>query len=410
MNKVNRRKFLKTTVAATTATLASPLFATSKSTAGEDYKAIVCVLLEGGADSFNMLVPKLDSAAYNRYKTARQDMALSRDKLLTLSKSSYGFHPNMPRLQRMFNHKNLAVVANVGTLNRPISKEEIVGLKSGQKLIKDMPNQLFSHVSQRDLWMMAGNIEHGWAAKVSDELKQDFTNISVGGQNTMQSGGKQKSFIAHDNTFGLIDDPSGIMKKLKRLNGDVNFDCDDEVVGKSLGKQLEMVAKLIEARKEANFPNRQIYFVRYDGWDTHDRAICETKECASGGLKIDKLDRSLGAFAATLEHLGLQDKVTTFTISDFGRTITSNTKGADHGWGGHCFVFGGAVGSGFYGKMPEIRKNSPDALANNAVVPTTSVEQYMATLVEWLGDGKIDLIKVFPNLANFDKKTLGFMA
>jgi uncharacterized protein (DUF1501 family) len=408
MKRVNRRTFLKTTAATAAVTLGSPLFAGKKSTAGEDYKAIVCVLLEGGADSFNMVVPKHDISAYDKYKSARGDMALDRDHLRHLTKSEYGFHPNMPRMQRMFNHENLAVIANVGTLNSPISKKEIKLSKKGEGL-KDAPYQLFSHVAQRDTWMMAGDSDSGWASRVADELKSDFTNISVGGQNVMQQGGKQKTFVAHDDTFGVIDDPSGVMKKLKRLGVDVNFDADKNVEGKSLGEQLELVAKLIEARESANFPNRQIYFVRYDGWDTHDRAICDSKMGESGGQKIDHLDRSLGAFASALEQLGLEDKVTTFTTSDFGRTIASNDSGADHGWGGHSFAFGGAVNAGFYGQMPSIEKNSPDALINGAVVPTTSVEQYMATLVDWLGDGKMNLDKVFPNLARFDSKILGFM-
>ncbi len=409
MKPLDRRKFLKTTAATAAVTMTSPMFASQKSTAGEDYKAIVCVLLEGGADSFNMVVPKNSTSDYAKYAKARGNMALKRENLRTLVNSEYGFHPNMPRMQRMFNHQNLAVIANVGTLNQPVSKTEIKEAKKG-KGISTLPNQLFSHVAQRDLWMMAGNKDIGWAGKVAEALNQDLTNISVGGQNVMQQGGAKTTFIAHDDVFGVIDDPTKIMKKLKRVGVDVNFDADDSVSGKSLGEQLEMVAQLIEARKSANFPNRQIYFVRYDGWDTHDKSICEGKDCESGGKKIDNLDRSLGAFASALEQLGLSEKVTTFTTSDFGRTITSNNQGADHGWGGHTFAFGGAVKAGFYGKMPKVQKNSPDALANNAVVPTTSVEQYMATLVEWLGDGKIDLQKVFPNLGNFDKKTLGFMA
>jgi uncharacterized protein (DUF1501 family) len=121
MKQINRRKFLKTTAATAAATMASPLLASQKSTAGEDYKAIVCVLLEGGADSFNMVVPKNDVKAYNKNSEARGEMALKRENLRTLVKSDYGFHPNMPRLQRMFNHQNLAVIANVGTLNNPVS-------------------------------------------------------------------------------------------------------------------------------------------------------------------------------------------------------------------------------------------------------------------------------------------------
>jgi len=399
MKDFNRREFIKTTAAVTAATMASPLMASKKSTAGEDYKAIVCVLLEGGADSFNMVVPK-DASMHAKYRDARPEVAVSRDKLRELVNSKYGFHPDMPRMQRMFNHKNLAVIANVGTLNRPVSRSEVKAIKRGE-VVTGLPNQLFSHVDQRDMWMSAGDEVSGWAARVADEFGNDHTNISAGGQNVMQQGGTKQAFVAYDDVFGLIDDPQGIMKKLKRLNVDVNFDKDDTQVGKSLGEQLEMVAKIIEARKEANFPSRQIYFVRQDGWDTH---VGEKDNL------IEHLDRSLGAFASALEQLGLEDKVTTFTTSDFGRTITSNGEGVDHGWGGHAFAFGGAVNAGIYGKMPKIQRNSPDALANNAVVPTTSVEQYMATLVDWLADGKIDLDRVFPNLANFDKKTLGFMA
>jgi uncharacterized protein (DUF1501 family) len=399
MKDFNRREFIKTTAAVTAATMASPLMASKKSTVGEDYKAIVCVLLEGGADSFNMVVPK-DASTYAKYKEARPEIAVARDKLRTLKNSNYGFHPDMPRMQRMFNHKNLAVIANVGTLTRPVSRSEVKAIKRGE-VILGLPNQLFSHVDQRDMWMSTGVETSGWAARVADEFGTDHTNISAGGQNVMQQGGAKQSFIAHDDVFGLIEDPQGIMKKLKRLGVDVSFEKDDTQVGKSLGEQLEMVAKLIEARKDANFPSRQIYFVRYDGWDSHEREKDNL---------IDHLDRSLGAFAVALEQLGLSDKVTTFTTSDFGRTITTNGKGVDHGWGGHAFAFGGAVNAGIYGQMPKIERNSPDALANNAVVPTTSVEQYMATLVEWLGDGKVDLEKVFPNLASFDKKSLGFMA
>jgi len=379
MRDTSRREFLKTTAGVVAVTATTEIFASQVDTTGEDYKALVCVLLDGGADSLNMVIPK-DAKAYANYKDAREHMAVERENIRDLTKNDYGFHPNMPKLQKLFNDQNLAVIANVGTLNSPVSHKQIADAKKGSGIL-GLPDSLFCHDTQQSLWLKAGNKDKGWAAKVADELGFDFINVSVSGENLLQHGSKQNAYIAAD-----------------------------EEVGQSLDEQLEMVANLIATRKKANFPSRQIYFVKYDGWDTHDKPICESKESKSGGAKIAHLDKALGSFASSLKRLGLEDKVTTFTASDFGRVITTNRNGADHGWGGHAFAFGGAVNAGFYGKMPKVEKNSPDALANNAIVPTTSVEQYMATLVNWLGDGKIELEKVFPNLASFESKNLGFMA
>jgi len=355
MEKLNRRKFLKTTLTAATVTIASPLLATTKNTNEEDYKALVCVTLSGGADSFNMVVPKENLKVYNDYKDARAHMAIEREKLRTLVQNKHGFHPNMATMQRMHNHGELAVVANVGTLIKPVSHKQIKESKKGVG-ISGLPHQLFCHDTQKELWQKAGNKDENWIQRVSSE----FQSVKI----------------------------------------------DSE---KSFEKQLEIVARMIK-HKKLNDSNRQIFFVTFDGWDTHDRTICDLKVKDSGGELIARLDKAFGLFARDIEELGLKDKVTTFTTSEFGRTITSNNDGADHGWGGHAFVFGGAVKSGIYGKMPQIKRNSPDALINNVVVPTTSVEQYMATLVEWLGDGRVSLQKVFPNLKNFDKNTIGFMA
>ncbi len=348
MEKLNRRKFLKTTAVATAATIASPLLANQKSRLGEDYKALVCVHLEGGADTFNMVVPKENVVAYNDYKDARAHMAIEREKLRELVKNEHGFHPNMPKMQMMHNYGDLAVIANVGTLNRRVTHKDIAESKKGVG-IKTLPHRLFCHDTQKGLW-----------EKELNKISKEFKSIKIDSK-------------------------------------------------KSFEEQLEEVARLIKHRK-TDMNNRQVFFVTFNGWDTHDKAICDSKASESGGDMIARLDKAFALFSRELDELGLKDKVTTFTTSEFGRTITSNNNGADHGWGGHAFVFGGAVNGGFYGKMPEVKRDSPDALINNVVVPTTSVEQYMATLVEWLGDKKVNLSKLFPNLENFDKKSLGFMA
>jgi uncharacterized protein (DUF1501 family) len=402
MKRSDRREFLKTTALTAAVAATSPLFASHKSTAGEDYKALVCVLLEGGADSLNMVVPQKDLDAYLDYLKVRPNSAHNREKICTLKGSKYGLHPNMRRMQRLYNHGNLAVVANVGVLNRTLKSSEIKRAQS-EKDIREVPEQLYGHVAQRDQWMYAGETTKGWAARVADMLGKEYVNVSVAGENTMQQGSDYDTLVAYDDIFGA--DP--MLSKVRKARVDTYFDIDETAEGKSLGEQLDMVLDLIEHRKSANFPKRQIFFVTYSGWDLHN-ASSEKSRAGQIDQKVAYMDKSFGEFFSALEKLGLNEKVTTFTISDFGRSIES--VGDDHGWGGHAFVMGGAVKGGIYGKMPKIAKNSPDALANGAVIPTTSVESYIAPLVAWFGDGKLDVDRLFPNLAKFQKQQLDFIA
>lgn len=175
--------------------------------------------------------------------------------------------------------------------------------------------------------------------------------------------------------------------------------------GKSLGEQLELVTRLIAAR--SHFAKRQIFFVNYHDWDTHQTPL------AADSHKVAYLDECLGAFyqqfSSDPDLIAVADKVTTFTISDFGRTTSKNsTGGTDHGWGGHAFVLGNAVTGGIYGKMPEISLDSPYAIGER-VVPTTAIEQYLAPLVSWLGVSESSLYSVFPNLSSFNRYSLKFM-
>ncbi len=164
------------------------------------------------------------------------------------------------------------------------------------------------------------------------------------------------------------------------------------------------VAKMLSVKDRLpGSPKRQIYFVNYHDWDTHAAPL----DAASH--KVDYLDKCLGAFADALNQLGLENNVTTCTISDFGRSITPNGAGTDHGWGSHAFVMGGAVNGGdIYGLMPEISANSPDAIEDR-VIPTTAVEQYLATIASWFGASSADLDVIFPNLHSFPSNNLGFL-
>ena len=373
MKKINRRDFLKTTAMAAATVAASPLLASEENQ--QDYKAIVCVLLEGGADTLSMVVPKYMIDAHSKHQESKGEVTPNKEDLRILAGSRYGFHPEMSKMQYMFNYRELAVVANVGTLIHPVTKKEIETTKKSVEL----PKGLFSQVAQRESWMMAGNSDKGWAAKVSDLLSVEHTNVSVGGFNKMQHGSDYEAMMAFD-----------------------------DAQSKSLEEQLDKVATLIASREKMNLPKRQIFFVRDLGWDTNHQEMDLLK--SNDKKKIAQLDKAMDQFSKQLKKLKLENSVTTFTTFDIGRVTTVDNHGLNHGWGGHAFVMGGAVKAGIHGTMPKIELNSEDMLPNTALIPTISSDQYLATMVDWLCDGKVNLDEIFPNLKNFEHKTLNFMA
>ena len=458
-----RRDFLKNSISSIAAI--SPLMAFLSSLenleaadVNGEYKAIVCILLEGGCDSFNMIVPRLGSD-YENYKAVRGDIALSQSSLLSFTHSnqnglnalSYGMRSNMTEMQGLFNSGKLAIIANIGTLVEPVTQSDVLNGSAS------IPSQLFSHNTQRAQWMMgnAKDIEtSGWAGRASDVFyptSNPYFNITVTGDNIMQSGGNVESLefteasISSDTMkyYGFGPDSGGsdlgtvyqniyeqqenannkllstfAKQRVEKLNQQIilkdlfngvesfeGFTSGVHETGIPLGEQLELVAQILSVKD--NFPEkrkRQIFFVNHHGWDTHD---------GDNEHQVDYLSESLGFFNAALEEMGIQNNVTTFTISDFGRSLTSNGAGTDHGWGGHAFVMGGAVkGGDIYGKMPEIKKDSPDAWSDR-VIPTTSIETYFATIVKWFGASDSELDNIFPNLKAFKDnpsyKDMGFM-
>ena len=458
--KINRRDFLKNTLA--TAACASPLMSLFGSMGnlhaaetGGDYKAIVCVLLNGGADVFNMVVPTQESA-YSDYNSTRKNIAVKRNDLLPFSHTNdnglntlaYGMRKNMADMHRLFERKKLSIVANVGTLVAPVTADDI---RNGSP----RPIQLFSHSTQRALWMM-GNSKNtekkGWAARAADSFyppsnTNAYFNITVGGNNIMQSGGAAEAipFSAariYPNTmteYGFGPESGGAdlgtvyqniyqqqqdarnkllatfaARRMEELNQHValqnlfdtvqdfeGFSSGVHETGKPIGKQLELVANILSVRDAfPDAPGRQIFFVNHYDWDTHD---------SDNKHQTGYLSESLGAFQAALEKMGIEDQVTTFTISDFGRSLGNNGAGTDHGWGGHAFVMGGALkGGDIFGKMPAIHRDSPDAWSNR-MIPTTSMEQYLATIVKWFGATDEELNEIFPNSGSFATRNMGFM-
>ena len=369
---MNRRTFLKTT--AVTAAMTSPIIASTLNEK-DDYKALVCILLEGGADTLSMVVPKNNLEAHAKQKELRGEVTPEVASLRSLVGSRYALHPQMKKLQRHYNYQNVAVVANVGTLVEPVSKEQLERDNSGVKL----PSGLYSQMAQQNHWMMAGHTEKGWAGAVAEQLKAKNTNVSVAGFSLMQHSNEYETLMA--------------------------FDESAEV---SLDEQLKKVATLMAERKASNAPKRQIFFVKHKGWNAHNKPMSEMQE--HDATMIAELDNALDAFDAKIAQLKLAENVTTFTTFDSSRVTSSDNHGLNHGWGGHVFVMGAAVKAGIHGTMPNISPDSSDVLLNTAVIPTTSSEQYLATMVNWLGDGKIDLDKVFPNLKNFEHRTLAFVA
>jgi len=454
MKKLDRRQFLRTSlIGATTLSPLSALLGVLPEARAADssggYKALVCVLLEGGADVFNMVVPK-QGAAYEAYRNARGTMAISGGSLLKLDPVryddgvSYGFHPRMNRMHELFDQQKLAVIANVGTLVQPVTRAEIL---NGAPV----PNQLFSHNTQRDQWMTADAAvrqKAGWAARMADAFAPDepLFNLTSGGKNLMQQGGDKSAFefdgsdiyafddyyafredgslgeiyrqlLQHNSTHGnhlveafahrrtnniqLFNVLSGILESAPDFP---EFTAGIHESGMPFGMQLRAVARMLAVKDRVpNRPQRQVFFVNYHGWDTHDTPLDADSHL------VDYLDKSLGAFQDALAQLGLEQQVTTFTCSDFGRSITPNGKGSDHGWGGHAFVMGGAVkGGDIYGTMPRIRKESPDAL-DDRLIPGISVEQYYAPLATWFGASEQELGVIFPNLYRFSASRLEFM-
>ncbi|WP_457675515.1 DUF1501 domain-containing protein [Thiolapillus sp.] len=446
MKNMTRRNFLKHSLVSAASLSMAALVPTVRAAGGNEYRALVCVLLEGGADSCNMLVPT-GTDAWENYHQLRGNMALARTELLELPGYDYGLHPRMTKLQQLFGQGQLAVIANVGPLVQPVSREEAA---AGENI----PLHLFSHNSQRDLWMTANarNIERtGWAGRLKARMADNspFFNTSVSGRDLMQRGPGGDAMVVngdiapfddfyrvrdgdtdaglpyrkmirlgqkHENLLvrSFADTRQNELELLESAGGMLDgvetstaFPTGVHESGKPLGEQLQLVARLIQASQipgnVPGNPQRQIFFVNHHGWDTHNTPL------DSNSHQVDYLDKSLGAFMQEMHALGLENQVTTFTISDFGRSLTANGSGTDHGWGGHAWVMGGAVNAGIHGTMPDIKINSPDAL-DDRLIPTLSVEQYLATLSRWFGAGEDDIDVAFPNLGSFSTRDLGFMS
>jgi uncharacterized protein (DUF1501 family) len=420
----------------------------SRALLGTDYRALVCVYMYGGNDAFNMMVP-LDIDGYSQYSTARAALALGQSSLLPLSPviaptggGSFGLHPAMGGLQTLFNSQRAAIIANTGPLLYPITKPEY------QTGSVQAPAQLFSHSDQQVLWQtpqaQTGN-KRGWGGRLADlfyasNINQQLSmNISVSGENVFQAGdtivpyfvdtnGAEGIYFVEDqpwqqsrrNAFLALRDASHGHALQREYARRVKRAMDNQTVVSSalsaapalttafpdthLGRQLRMVARLLSARSSLQM-RRQIFFVGIGGFDTHDNQINDHEDA------LGELSAALKAFYDSTVELGVEQQVTSFTASEFGRTLSINGDGTDHGWGAHHLVVGGSVNGGrIYGTPPSLILNGLDDAGWGQIIPTLSVDQYAATLSTWFGLSDTDRALVFPNLSRFNSANLGFMA
>lgn len=406
-----------------------------------DYKALVCVYLAGGNDSMNMIIPT-DNNMYKTYASAKQTLAIPFDQLLKINprnNNTYavGLNNNLPKVRNLFSTGRLGIIANVGTLRRRVTKAEMNRLDL-------LPPQLFSHNDQTAHWMR-GNLDTsqytGWAGRMADMISNTAVpmNFSLNGTNRLQVGAKSAPFTL--GVDGVVDfsslRASELRKKtFERLNrqaelqgnplvsayatafsdmqANVTFvkgvleGADGSKVGipadNDLAAQLNHVANLIGQQDELK-QTRQVFFVKLSGWDTHD----DQNEDHAALLKT--LDDALSYFDRRLNELGKQNAVTTFTMSEFGRTLSSNGDGTDHGWGGHQFVMGGAVAGGnIYGTLPDLTLGGRDDQGSaGRIIPSTASDQMTSTLLRWFGLSAGQVQELLPNLTNFDIPDLGFM-
>jgi uncharacterized protein (DUF1501 family) len=451
MKTLNRRDFLRTSGAAAVFA-ATPGLAYSQVVGGagpfDDYRALVCVFMFGGNDSFNMLVPNTP-AEYGAYATSRQNLAIAQIDLLPITPASspapdFGLHPSMGGIKGLFDSGNAAFVTNVGPLVEPTTKDQYF---NGSVTL---PPQLFSHNDQQDQWTsLRGNVSSktGWAGRMADLIRtgvteqQMATNASLFGANLFQSADETVAYVmGADGPMqfqGFSLDPQNEFFYEQRLAFQRVVEASYDTVyergfaevqrrainaadtvtaaidsappigaqfpASQLGTQLSTVARLIAVRDQLQM-KRQVFFVAAGGFDTHDNQVADQPGLIGG------ISDAITAFHEATVELGVADSVTTFTQSDFGRTLTSNGDGTDHAWGGNQLVVGGAVnGRELYGNYPLLAIDGPEDVAGGRMIPSTSADQYAATLARWFGIPDVDLDVVAPNLVNFAERDLGFM-
>ena len=408
-----------------------------------NYKALVCVFLFGGNDANNTLIP-FDTTGYGQYNSIRGDLALAQNTLLPLTPApNFALNPNLPDIQALFNSKNAAFVANVGTLVQPLTRAQY---QAGQTA----PVNLFSHPDQQLEWQNAAQsaaTPTGWAGRMADVLGASFnqgasipmitsvagdtlfcngnttTPVSVspgnvGGANCSEGSecsARQltaQALLTLDTGISLVQADDGITSNAyayaKTLSDAVQSITPLQTVfpaNNGLASQLKQIAQIIQVRAALGV-QRQIFFAGIGNFDTH------ADQLTLQNALLAQISPALAAFYNATVELNVASEVTTFTMSDFSRTFQPNSNnGSDHARGAHHIVLGGAVNGGqVYGTYPTLVLNGPDdSDSNGRWVPTTASSQYAATLAQWFGVSAANLPTVLPSIGNFATNNLGFV-
>ncbi len=430
-----------------------------------EYRALVCIFQSGGNDSFNMLTPYSGPSAtaadsFAEYTASRSDLALKKtaNELIQITPDNtlgrtFGVHSGMPQLASLFSQGKAAFVANVGTLIEPVMNRTQV-----EQASKRLPLGLYSHSDQIEQWQTS--VPHsrsgvGWAGKVMDLIRDVNPgqvvpmNISTDGSNVWQTGLTGAEYALDPSS---LDAPGGGAVALRDYEQDwvqyqtlrnaTSAAVDSQLAQQytnlfeqtwqqkrrsaldayavysaatggtlpgnitfpdtPVGRQLQLVARGIMGRAAVGAV-RQTYFVNRGGWDHHSETLIQQ------GAMLPEIDAALGAFWQQLVALGIENNVTIFSASDFGRTLTSNSRGSDHAWGGNQYVVGGqVVGRKIYGQYPGLALNpesgaevNPLDTGRGRLIPTTSCDEFFAEMAIWLGVPKTSLPLILPNIGNF---------
>ena len=447
-----------------------------------DYKALVCVFLFGGNDSSNMVMPSTNYAQYlagrplscginipnvgspaNTIATAGNTMG----PMLAINPANvpgavFGLHPSMPELQSLFTAGKCAILCNVGSLSAPITRAQYISSKHGG--IK-VPDNLFSHSDQQQQFMTTvANASlskiTGWGGRLLDVMYPQMSSppltpisMSFSGSQTFGNGVTVRSLsLPTGGNFGFSGDggsatqlaraaarqqlltlpdsnmivnsaqqtmqvaltSSQLLNPIIQGAGSPAITVPFTGVAGGLASQLKAVAKIIEQRATlGHSPGREVFFVSIGGFDTH------TGQISGHNNLFPQLSKAINAFYLATVNLGVANQVTTFTLSDFGRTMKANSAGTDHGWGGHHFIVGGdgtasgsVVGNNLFGLYPNLlmgAAGTDDSGGQGRWIPTTAMDQFGATLAKWFGASPVDVAQVFPNIGNFATADLGFM-
>ncbi len=437
----------------------------------QDYKSLVCVFLPGGNDAFNTFIPNTD-VEYQRYASLRQHLAIDRADLKLIAGGGHGFHPSLSGLRDLYNNNKLAVTANIGNLFQPIIREDYFNFTDNNASL-NVPPDLFAHDKQQEIWHTglapeAGAIFPGWGGRLADLIAAANTNpdvppaFTIAGNNPWQASDSERS-----RSYSIEARTPVFIDTFQHLEGEATFHDPrrpirsaawDAILNlprtdplqvhaatafldtrrranllrntlqqnpvsietplpefNNLATQLRSVAEMISIREALGLKRQTFYVALNGGWDTH------TSQLTNHTRLLTLLSDALSSFQDTLEELLIEDSVTTFTASEFGRSLTANGNGTDHAWATDYMVMGGAVEGGkIHGDQIQYSSVAvgehrgeqlfgPQDVGSGRFIPKYSTDQYGATLAKWMGVTDSDLDAIFPNLMNFSNPDLGFM-